>query len=119
MTTGAVGMMNANYFTGRKEILSWIQQKYQPNLMRIEDLCTGAVYCQIIDSIFPGTVPLSKVKFSARNEVEFLHNFKILQNAFAKNKIDKCGRGARGEHSTLRASLTRPHPAGTSRWRSW
>jgi len=84
-----VGMMNEAYFTGRKEILSWIQGKYQPSLTRIEDLCTGAVYCQIIDSIYPGTVALSKVKFNAKHEHDFVHNYKILQNAFAKNKLDK------------------------------
>jgi len=84
-----VGMMNEAYFTGRKEIVAWIQGKYQPSVQRIEDLHTGAVYCQIIDSIYPGTVQLSKVKFSAKQEHEILHNFKILQAAFAKNKLDR------------------------------
>mmetsp|Transcript_19493 Transcript_19493/g.52496 ORF Transcript_19493/g.52496 Transcript_19493/m.52496 type:complete len:265 (+) Transcript_19493:80-874(+) len=84
-----VGMMNEAYFTGRKEIVAWIQGKYQPSLQKVEDLHTGAVYCQIIDSIYPGTVQLSKVKFNAKQEHEFLHNFKILQAAFAKNKLDR------------------------------
>jgi RP/EB family microtubule-associated protein len=83
------GMMNEAYFTGRKEIVAWIQGKYQPSLQRVEDLCTGAVYCQIIDSIYPGTVQLSKVKFHAKVEIEFIHNFKVLQAAFVKNKLDR------------------------------
>lgn len=84
------GMMNEAYFTGRKEIVAWIQGKYQPNLQRVEDLCTGAVYCQIIDSIYPNSVQLSKVKFQAKTETEFIHNFKVLQAAFVKNKLDRC-----------------------------
>lgn len=99
-----VGMMNEAYFTGRKEIVAWIQSKYQPSLQRVEDLCTGAVYCQIIDSIYPGTVQLSKVKFNAKQEHEFVHNYKILQAAFVKNKLDRCACAeARGNAATQRA----------------
>ncbi|KAJ1639107.1 calponin homology domain-containing protein [Pavlovales sp. CCMP2436] len=83
------GMMNEAYFTGRKEIVAWIQGKFSPSLQRVEDLCTGTVYCQIIDSIYPNTVPLNKVKFQAKTETEFIHNFKVLQAAFAKNKLDR------------------------------
>ncbi|KAG8463859.1 hypothetical protein KFE25_000027 [Diacronema lutheri] len=83
------GMMNEAYFTGRKEIVAWIQGKYQPNLQRVEDLCTGAVYCQIIDSIYPNSVQLGKVKFQAKTETDFIHNFKVLQAAFVKNKLDR------------------------------
>ena len=56
---------------------------------KVEDLASGVVYCKIIDSIYPGTVPMSKVKKDAKIEVDFIHNFKILQTAFAKKKIDR------------------------------
>ena len=32
---------------------------------------------------------MSKVKMNAKTEVEFIHNFKILQTAFSKKKIDR------------------------------
>ena len=32
---------------------------------------------------------MSRIKFDARHEYEFVHNYKILQNVFAKNRIDK------------------------------
>lgn len=32
---------------------------------------------------------MSRVKFNARMEYEYLENFKILQKAFSKHKIDK------------------------------
>ncbi|KAJ1979809.1 microtubule integrity protein mal3 [Dimargaris verticillata] len=36
-----------------------------------------------------GDLPLSRVKFNAKQEYEFIANFKILQNCFNKHKIDK------------------------------
>ena len=47
------------------------------------------VYCQIVDSVHPGSIPKSKLKTSAKTEVDFIHNFKLLQTAFSKNKIDR------------------------------
>lgn len=39
---------------------------------------------------------MSRVKFNARQEYEFLANFKILQNAFKAKKIDKVSQQAPG-----------------------
>ena len=55
----------------------------------MEQLGTGAVYCQILDACFPGKVPLNKVNWKARYEYEFLGNFKVLQLAFSKLGIQK------------------------------
>ncbi|BGP36244.1 microtubule integrity protein mal3 [Rhodotorula kratochvilovae] len=49
---------------------------------------SGAVYCQIVDSIF-GDVAMSKVKMQAKQEYEYLSNFRILQNSFKAHGIDK------------------------------
>merc|ERR1719160_2269202 len=81
--------MNEGYFVGRKELIGWIQANFQPNFSKIEDLANGVVYCQIMDSIYPGAVPMSKVKMQAKTEVESIHNFKILQTAFSKKRIDR------------------------------
>jgi RP/EB family microtubule-associated protein len=56
---------------------------------QIEQCATGAVYCQILDSIFPGSVSLSKVKWDAKSNHEFVANFKILQQAFSKHNITR------------------------------
>jgi RP/EB family microtubule-associated protein len=52
-------------------------------------LGSGAVYCNIIDAMFPGRVAMQRVNWHARNEWEFIGNYKILQQAFAKCKIQK------------------------------
>lgn len=50
---------------------------------------TGAAYCQFMDMLFPGCIPLKKVKFGAKLEHEYIHNFKILQAAFKRMGVDK------------------------------
>ncbi|XP_060042695.1 microtubule-associated protein RP/EB family member 3 isoform X2 [Erinaceus europaeus] len=48
-----------------------------------------AAYCQFMDMLFPGCVHLRKVKFQAKLEHEYIHNFKVLQAAFKKMGVDK------------------------------
>ncbi|KAI9340532.1 calponin homology domain-containing protein [Obelidium mucronatum] len=71
----------------RTELLAWLNDLCQVNYTKIEQCGTGAVHCAIIDSIYKD-VPLSKVKFNAKQEYEYVTNFKILQAAFDKHKID-------------------------------
>lgn len=55
---------------------------------------TPSALLKIIDSIY-GDVPLSKVKINARQEYEYLTNYKVLQKAFKDHQIDKVRRRAR------------------------
>ena len=49
------------------------------------------MYCQIVDSIF-GDVAMAKVKMQAKQEYEYLANFRVLQNSFKVHGIDKVRR---------------------------
>ncbi|XP_029975108.1 microtubule-associated protein RP/EB family member 1 [Salarias fasciatus] len=73
----------------RQDMLMWINESLQIPLTKIEMLCSGAVYCQFMDMLFPNSVPLKKVKFGAKLEHEYIHNFKLLQVAFKKFGVDK------------------------------
>lgn len=84
-----IGMMEGAFFVGRGELLSWINDFFQLQLTKVEQCATGAVYCQIIDAIYPGTVPMSKVKWGAKHDYEFVENYKVLQQAFQKNDIKR------------------------------
>lgn len=42
-----------------------------------------------MDMLFPGCVPLKKVKFAAKLEHEYIQNFKILQAGFKRMGVDK------------------------------
>lgn len=50
----------------------------QLQLTKIEQCATGAVYCQIMDAIYPGTFNFSKVKWGAKHDYEFVENYKVL-----------------------------------------
>merc|ERR1712198_11754 len=39
--------------------------------------------------LFPGCIPLKKVKFSTKLEHEYVQNFKVLQASFKKMSVDK------------------------------
>ncbi|KAJ1928893.1 microtubule integrity protein mal3 [Tieghemiomyces parasiticus] len=72
----------------RQELLGWVNQMLQLSYTKIEQLGTGAAYCQIMDTIY-GNLPLSKVRFNAKQDYEYIQNYKVLQACFTGNKIDK------------------------------
>jgi len=73
----------------RNDYLQWINESLQMNVTKVEHLCSGAVYCQFMDMLFPNTVPMKKVKFTSKLETDYIANFKILQNCFNKKGVEK------------------------------
>jgi len=70
-------------------MLAWINDTLQSSFTKIEDLSTGSAYCQFMDMLFPGCLPLKRVKIRSKLEHESIANFKLLQNAFTKQGVDK------------------------------
>lgn len=66
--TDRIGQMDEGYFVSRLDILRWINHTLDLNLTDIEQLGNGAVYCQLLDSLYPGRVPLNKVNWRAKLE---------------------------------------------------
>ncbi|XP_044313596.1 microtubule-associated protein RP/EB family member 1 [Drosophila rhopaloa] len=73
----------------RYEMLSWVNNTLKAQFAKIEELCTGAAYCQFMDMMFPNSMPIKRIKFRTNQEHEHLHNFKILQAGFKKVSVDK------------------------------
>lgn len=84
-----IAMMDGTYFVGRKEILDWVNGICATSLSKVEQTCTGAVACMILDSMYPGKVPMSKVDWSANKDYEYIQNYKVLQKCFTSLKLDK------------------------------
>ncbi|RIB05739.1 calponin homology domain-containing protein [Gigaspora rosea] len=72
----------------RTELLAWLNDLLQISYTKVEQCGTGAAYSQIIDSIY-GDVQMNKLKFVAKHEYEYVSNYKVLQAAFDKHKVDK------------------------------
>uniref|UniRef100_A0A1B0BFC7 Calponin-homology (CH) domain-containing protein n=1 Tax=Glossina palpalis gambiensis TaxID=67801 RepID=A0A1B0BFC7_9MUSC len=71
------------------DMLAWVNERLQAQFGKIEELRTGAAYCQFMDNLFPSSVPMTHVKFCTNSEHEYIQNFKILQASFEKVKADK------------------------------
>lgn len=72
----------------RQELVNWVNELLLLDLTKVEQCGTGAVLCQIYDSIFLD-VPMSRVKFDVNSEYQYLNNFKILQSTFVRHGIDR------------------------------
>lgn len=73
----------------RHEMLTWINDSLQTNFNKIEQMCSGAAYCQFLDMLFENCIPMKKVKVQAKLEHEYIQNWKLLQNGFKKVGVDK------------------------------
>lgn len=87
--TESFGIMDGGYFVPRTELLRWLNEVLQLKLTLIEQLASGTVYCQLLDAVAPGLVPLHKLNWRARTEYEFIQNLKVLQLVFDRVGMTK------------------------------
>lgn len=58
--------MNPGYFVSKNEIINWLNSILELKTEKIEQLGNAAAYCQVIEHLFPGSVPLQKVQWNAK-----------------------------------------------------
>ena len=80
---------NKAYFASKNELLSWASKLLGLELTTLEEMGTGAVFCQLLDACHPGTVKLNKVNWKANSETDYISNFKIFQQGLLTNDINK------------------------------
>ena len=74
---------------GRKEILDWVNVTCSLGLTKVEETASGCAACMLLDQLHPGALNMSKVNWNAKQSFEFVGNYKLLQTAFTKLKIDR------------------------------
>lgn len=82
-------MMDNAYFVGRGELLEFFNGLLDLQLTKIEQTASGAVACQLTEYIFPGSIPMTRVNWEAKSDYEFINNYKLLQKAFSKQRIQR------------------------------
>lgn len=69
--------------------MDWVNSTLDLNLSKVEDTANGAVACQLLDIMYPNQVPMHKVNWNAKQDFEFVANYKILQGCFTKFNIER------------------------------
>lgn len=84
------GIMSKNNFVSQSELLAWLNTTLSLKLEKIEQTCSGAVACQVLDALHgPGAVNMKRVDFNVKSEYEYIQNYKELQKAFTKHRVDR------------------------------
>ncbi|KAJ1362947.1 Microtubule-associated protein RP/EB member 2 [Parelaphostrongylus tenuis] len=73
----------------RHELLAWVNSTIKANFSKIEEMSTGAAYCQLTHLLFRDAISLRKVKWNSRNEMDHISNWKILGTAWRTLGVDK------------------------------
>jgi RP/EB family microtubule-associated protein len=63
MTDDSIGMMDKAYFVGKQVLIQWLNELLNLRITKIEECATAAVYCGVMDCLFPGTFQYSRVKW--------------------------------------------------------
>ena len=81
----------------KRQLLAWLNDFLASSgraVDRVERLCDGVAYCQIFDACWsyagrPSAMPLKRVIFEPRNEVDWRKNLQLLEDAFRRERIEK------------------------------
>jgi len=70
-------------------LLQWIEETFQLKYAKVEECASGAFYCQVLDCLYPGQIRMNLVVWNAKNDYEWVNNFKLAQTVMNKNNISK------------------------------
>jgi len=84
-----IGLQHPAFAVSKAVLLEWLNSVFGLSYAKVEECASGAAYCQILDAIYPGQVPMKIVKWNAKNEYEWVANFKIAQKVMTTQNIAK------------------------------
>lgn len=78
------------YFSNIITCISLLGNSHPPLLgICLVQTCSGAVACQLMDCLHPGSVNMKKLDFNVRSDWEYVTNYKELQQSFNKVGVDR------------------------------
>jgi hypothetical protein len=92
----SIGIMDPAFFVGKNILIKWVNDLLDVNVGKVEEMATGAYYCQLLDMIYrdPPLVSLSKVNFAAKFDYEFVKKLEHPTKRVHRPGHSKvCGRG--------------------------
>lgn len=72
MAESAIGIYDGAFFVPKTQLIDWVNRLLRTSVQKIEECANGALYCQIIDSLYPGKVHVRKLNWAAKLEHEFV-----------------------------------------------
>lgn len=81
--------MDKGQFIGRTELLAWLNKILELKVEKIDQCSNGAIYLQLIDTVYQNKIPFVRIKWNSTLEYEHLYNYKLLQSVFKECNIDK------------------------------
>jgi RP/EB family microtubule-associated protein len=87
----SIGIMDPAFFVGKNILLKWVNDTLDTSVQKVEEMATGAYYCQLLDMMYQDqhVVALSKVNFLAKYDYEYVKNWNVLQAVFTSQGISK------------------------------
>ena len=76
----AVNVYNTSVTTdnlSRHEMLAWVNDCLMTKYVKIEELCSGAAYCQFMDMLFPSTFVIHCVEIEDFSDTHILREINL------------------------------------------
>lgn len=89
VSVGKQRVANEVAYGGRSDLLDWVNGFLNLSLSSIEQCRTGAVYCQLLDALFPGDVDMRHVSTDDDDPRAALANMRVVQRVLAKHDIHR------------------------------
>eukprot|EP00698_Gefionella_okellyi_P000242 TRINITY_DN10211_c0_g1_i1.p1 TRINITY_DN10211_c0_g1~~TRINITY_DN10211_c0_g1_i1.p1 ORF type:complete len:325 (-),score=74.20 TRINITY_DN10211_c0_g1_i1:153-1127(-) len=75
--------MQRKTFTNR-DLLAWVNAVADADYSYIQDLKDGIAYCQVVDALFPGKMPLHRLVFDVKRPDDCTANFRLLADVLTR-----------------------------------
>ena len=69
---------------GRRELLNWLNRAAACEYADLTECSDGVAFCELLEAMHPGVVPLHRVHYAARREDARLHNLGLLHTGLQR-----------------------------------